>query len=58
MSEEKPETAEEEKPPAWEYKTEFGLHTKMKDVIHKTIEVTAVHVDDLKRKLDKLTYGA
>jgi len=51
-----PEEAPE--PPRWEYKTEFGIHSKMRDVIGKTIDVTVSEIDKLKLKLDKLTYGA
>jgi hypothetical protein len=56
--EEETSKTEEKPPPAWEYKTEFGIHTKMKEVIHRTIDVTSEHIEDLKRKLDKLTYGS
>ena len=65
MSDEtKPETkveesakAEEPKPPQWEYKTEFAINNRMKDLIHKTIQVSETEVDMLRKKLERLTYG-
>jgi hypothetical protein len=45
-------------PPRWEYKEEFAIHTQMKAVISKTLDVTVSEIDKLKLKLDKLTYGA
>ena len=62
MSEEKdPKEAPSEEPlpsPKWEYKTEFAIHTKMKEVVLKTMDVTTAELDILKSKLDKLTYGS
>jgi len=59
---EKPEATEppEETPPApkWEYKTEFGINEKMKSVVDKAITLTASQIEDLRRKLDRLTYGS
>lgn len=48
----------EKKPPSWEYKTEFGVNQKLKDVVTKAIDVTSTEIDRLKRQLDKLTYGS
>ena len=42
----------------WEYKTEFRVNTEMKKVIDLTIKVSEAEIESLKRKLDKLTYGA
>lgn len=55
---EEPPKFEEKPPPTWEYKTEFGIHTKLKDVVSKTIDVTATEIEVLKKKLDRLTYGS
>lgn len=58
MSDEKPDAPEEKRPPSWEYKTEFGINTKLKDIVGKTIDATTAEIDRLKRQLDKLTYGS
>lgn len=54
---EQPESPEPT-PRAWEYKTDFALNEKLKVVVHKTLDATTAEIDALKRKLDKLTYGA
>lgn len=55
MSNEKPETPE---PPKWEHKTEFGINTKLKDIVSKAIDASSAEVERLKRQIDKLTYGS
>lgn len=42
----------------WEYKTQFGISEKMKDVIELTIKVAEAEVAAYQRKLEKLTYGS
>jgi hypothetical protein len=42
----------------WQFKNEFGIHTKLKEVVRGTIEVSNAELDLLRRKLDKLTYGS
>jgi hypothetical protein len=55
------EPAEGETPkaqPSWEFKKTFGINQEMKKVIQMTIAATQSEIVSLKRKLDKLTYGA
>lgn len=49
---------EETKPPNWEYKTDFAINTKMREVVAKSIEASELELAGLLRKLDKLTYGS
>ncbi len=44
--------------PKWEYKTEFAIYAKMKEVVEKTIEVTEKQLVFYRRKIQKLTYGS
>jgi len=53
-----PETPEEPAKPQWEYKTEFGINTKLRDIVHKAIDASSAEIVSLKRKLDRLTYGS
>jgi len=53
----KEEVPKEEAPPNWEYKTDFAINTKMREVVTKTIEASELELAGLLRKLDKLTYG-
>lgn len=46
-----------QKPPEWQYKTEFGINTRMREIIGKTIEVSELELKTLRHKLDRLTYG-
>jgi len=55
---EAPPTEGAPEPPRWEYKSEFAIHTQMRAVIEKTMDLTVSEIEVLKRKLDKLTYGA
>ena len=62
MSEEEKEPTElPEEPPKpkanWEYKTEFGINTKMREVIQATIKVCEAEIKTYRRKIEKLTYG-
>jgi hypothetical protein len=41
----------------WEYKTEFGINTKMKEILKMTLTAAQAERDRLKKKLDKLQYG-
>jgi len=52
-------TEETKEPPKaeWEYKTNFKINDQMKDIIQKTIKVSEMEVDMLRKKLDRLTYG-
>jgi hypothetical protein len=54
------DTTEEPKKqgPSWEHKTEFGINTKMREVIGLTISAVESEVKVLKRKLEKLQYGS
>lgn len=53
------ESAGAQEPPKanWEFKTEFAINTKMKELIHKTIEVSEMESEMLRKKLERLTYG-
>ncbi len=52
------EVPKEEAPPNWEYKTDFAINTKMREVVAKSIEASELELAGLLRKLDKLTYGS
>ena len=60
MEDEKtPEPTPEPAPQAkWEYRKNFGINERMKDVIGKTIDATESELVVLRRKLDKLQYGS
>jgi hypothetical protein len=42
---------------SWEHKTEFGINTKMKEILKLTLSAAQAERDRLKKKLDKLQYG-
>lgn len=58
---EKPDDAEADGPVkpklSWEHKTEFGINTKMKEILKLTLAAAQAERDRLKKKLDKLQYG-
>lgn len=57
MTEEKKE--DEAHPQAnWEYRSEFGIVTKMRDAILTTKTATESELAVLRRKLERLTYGS
>jgi len=60
MSEEEKESEEEipPEPPQWEYKKEFEINKRMKDIVKLSISATEAELAMLRRKLDKLTYGS
>jgi hypothetical protein len=65
MSEKTPEETtdvQDEVPPKpkahWEYKSEFGIHARMREVIEMTIKVTTIEIDGYRRKIERLTYGS
>lgn len=43
---------------AWEYKKEFKINKKMKEVVEATIKATKSELAVLRRKLDKMQYGS
>lgn len=53
-----PEEGAEEPKAAWEYKEEFEVNRRMKEVIGLTIEATQAELKVLRRKLNKMTYGS
>ena len=55
MSDEKPAT-----PPApeWNYKEEFGIVKHLKEVVKVTRTASEMELAELRRKLDRLTYGS
>lgn len=54
----KPEEAEAPKRPEWQYKTDFAVTGKMKEIVNKTIEASEKELVLLRRKLERLTYGS
>lgn len=54
--------AEEEGPKKpqieWEYKTEFGINARMREIIDTTIKVAEAEIATYKRKIERLTYGS
>ena len=52
------ENQNEEKPPEWQYKEEFGLVTKLREAIKGTKEASEHELTALRRKLERLTYGS
>jgi hypothetical protein len=44
--------------PKWEYKTEFGINTQMREVVRLTVSATEAEIKLLRRKLEKLQYGS
>ena len=48
-----------EKPKAtWEYKEEFGINTRMREILEETKKVCEAQIEQYRRKLEKLTYGS
>lgn len=43
--------------PKWEYRSEFRIHSEMKQIVKMTIEAAENELAAARRKLDKLTYG-
>lgn len=46
-----------ENAPEWKYKSEFGINTRMREVIELTISVCNAEIASNRRKIEKLTYG-
>jgi hypothetical protein len=42
----------------WEYKTQFSINERMREVIQATIKVAQADIESYRKKLRKLTYGA
>lgn len=55
-----PEKSEKSEEPRfnWEYREEFRINTKMREVIKLTKLITESEIDRLRRKVEKLTYGS
>ena len=49
-----------DKPPQanWEFRKEFRINTKMREILNLTKQVTESEIDRLRRKVEKLTYGS
>ncbi len=45
-------------PPEWKYKEDFGIVTQLKEVVKATKVATEKELAELRRRLDKLTYGS
>ena len=54
MSEEK----KDPEPPAWEFKKEFAINARMREIALATKAVAETEVSLLRRKLERLTYGS
>jgi hypothetical protein len=46
------------KPPEWQYKEEFGIVTKLKTAVQATKKASEQELAELRRRLDRLTYGS
>lgn len=51
------ETPAEPKRPEWGYKKEFGINTKMRELILQTKGLAEAELATLRKKLERLTYG-
>jgi len=45
-------------PPEWKYKEEFGIVTQLKAAVKATAVASEQELSNLRRKLDRLTYGS
>jgi hypothetical protein len=45
------------KRPSWEYKNDFGINVKMKEMLKATLVASESELDRLRKKLNKLQYG-
>jgi len=45
-------------PPEWKYKEEFGIVSKLREVVKATQIASEKELADLRRKLERLTYGS
>lgn len=45
------------KKPSWEYKSDFGINVKMKEMLKATLVASESELDRLRKKLNKLQYG-
>lgn len=46
------------KPPQWEYKTEFGINSQLREIVTKSKEFAEAELEVMRRKLDRITYGS
>jgi len=44
--------------PEWKYVPEFGIHRRMKEVVHLTIDATKQQTEKYRKQLRKLKYGS
>jgi hypothetical protein len=51
---------EKQTPPApeWNYKEEFGIVSQLKQVVQATQKASELELAELRRKLERLTYGS
>lgn len=49
---------QEQKNPEWEYKEEFGIVTRLKEAVKVTAVASEKELSNLRRKLERLTYGS
>ena len=49
---------EQTPPPEWKYKEEFGIVTHLREVVKATKGATELELAELRRKLERLTYGS
>jgi len=55
--EDKTEPPDDVKKPSWEYKNDFGINMKMKEMLKATLAASELELDRLRKKLNKLQYG-
>ncbi len=55
MEDEKP--TGEQQAPAWEYRKNFHVTDRLKDVVGLTIDASKAEIARLRKRIDKLTYG-
>ena len=50
--------ADEKQTPEWTYKEEFGIVKHLKEVVKTTKSASEMELAELRRKLERLTYGS
>lgn len=51
-------TPEAPKRPAWEYKTQLGINSRLKEIVLHTKAATEIELDAKRRQLEKLLRGS
>lgn len=45
-------------PPTWEYRKNFKVVDKMKHIVNLSIDVSKAEIEQLRKRIEKLTYGS